>query len=105
MGAMARPTSIRIELTTDERAELEILARSLAVSHRTVVRARLIVLLADGETVASTARRVQLRRRIVYKWAHRFVRKRIAGLDDEPRSGRPGRFSPRSGDASGEARM
>lgn len=102
---MAQPTSIRIVLTSEERVELEGRARSLALPHRTVVRAQVVLLLAGGETVAETARQAHLRRRIIYKWAKRFVRKRIVGLEDDPRSGRPGRFSPRSSDLPGETRV
>ena len=53
----------------------------------------------------ATARRVGLRRRIVHKWGERFVRKRLRGLDDAPRSGRPPRFSPSGRAALGQARV
>lgn len=96
-------TPIRIELATDERTALERMARSLAVAHREVVRAQTILLLAEGMTVSAVGRRVGLARRIVCKWADRFIRKRLAGLDDAPRSGCPPRFSPDRRDAPGEA--
>lgn len=96
-------TPIRIELSDDERSDLERLARSQVVPHRSVVRARVILLLAEGTTISGTARAIHVQRRIVRKWADRFVRKRLLGLDDDPRSGRPARFSPRSGNPSGEA--
>jgi transposase len=59
------------------------------------VRAKVILLLADGTPVSAVSRSVSLQRRIVPKWGTRFARKRLAGLEDEPRSGRPGLF-PRS---------
>ena len=98
-------TPIKIELTRDDRANLEQRARSYAVAHRDVVRAQTVLSLADGMSVSAVARRVGLERRIVCKWANRFTREGIGGLDDAPRSGRPPRFSPDRRDALGEARM
>ena len=91
-------TPIGIELTAEEREELERLSRAQRVPHRMVVRARTILRLATGKPLSAVAREVGRQRRIVRKWAVRFVRKRLRGLDDAPRSGRPPRFSPRRGD-------
>jgi len=96
-------TDLRIELDDAERQELERLDRSLLAPHRAVVRARTILLLAAGRTVSAVARQVGRGRRIVRKWGERFQKKRLRGLLDQPRSGRPPRFSPRSGGVSGEA--
>jgi hypothetical protein len=96
-------TDLQIELNEQERQELERLDRSLVSSHRAVVRARTILLLAAGISVSAVARQVGLGRRIVRKWGERFRRKRLGGLLDLHRSGRPARFSPRSRRASGEA--
>jgi hypothetical protein len=85
---------IRIELTGSERAELERIARAQALPHRAVVRAQLVLLLADGRSISGAAQDLGLERRIVRKWADRFVRKRMRGLEDAARSGRPARFSP-----------
>src|SRR5580693_7018845 len=98
-------TPIRIELSDAERCALEHKARAHCAPHRDVVRARIILLLAEGRTVSSVAGEVGCERRIVRKWAERFQRKRLHGLEDDARSGRPARFSPRSGSASGEARL
>ena len=95
---MARKSTIHIELTNEEQFELERRARSLTAPHRIVVRAMVILMLAEGQTISGTARQVGRGRRIVHKWAKRFVRKRLDGLNDAPRSGRPPRFSPGGGD-------
>jgi hypothetical protein len=103
---MPKPVSpIRIELSVDEREELEAISRAQALPHRAVVRAKIILLLVDGESVSGVARALGQRRRIVAKWAHRFIKKRLRGLDDAARSGRPPRFSPDRRSASGEARV
>jgi hypothetical protein len=98
-------TPIKVELTSDERQVLEQVARSLAMPHRDVVRAQTILLLAEGRSVSAVGRQVGRARRIVCKWAGRFNRKRLRGLDDAPRSGRPPRFSPDRRNAPGEARV
>jgi hypothetical protein len=100
---MANKTPICIELIEDERAELERRARALCAPHRVVVRAKIILLLAAGQTLSSVAREVRRQRRHVRKWATRFERRRLQGLEDSPRSGRPARFSPLGGDPLGQA--
>jgi hypothetical protein len=102
MRGMGRKSSIAIVLSPAERAELERRARSLVLSHRDVVRARLVLHLAAGRSFTVTAKAVGMNRRIVHKWANRFVDKRVDGLEDAKRSGRPPRFSPCRGDASCE---
>ena len=85
---------IEIVLAAAEEAELKRLARGLAVEHRLVVRAKMILLIAEGRTFTAVGRLVGRGRRVVRLWGRRFVKKRLAGLDDELRSGRPARFSP-----------
>src|SRR5579871_6406242 len=85
---------ICIKLTPDEKDELERLARSQTAPHRAVARAKTSLWLADDYTVSMVARLVGRQRRIVRKWAWRFIKKRLRGLVDDPRSGRPARFSP-----------
>ena len=49
---------------------------------------RAILLLADGQTFAATARHVELRERHVRKWVLRFVAYGLDGLYDKKRPGR-----------------
>lgn len=95
-------TDLRIELSEQERQELERMSRSLVSPHRMVVRARTILLVAAGASVSAAAQQVGRGRRIVRKWCVRFQKKRLNGLLDLERSGRPARFSPRGGRAPGE---
>lgn len=99
-GGRTRGIRMRLELTDTERTDLQVLARGLLFPHRMVVRAKAILSLANGETIAATAMKAGLGRRHVRRWAERFVRKRIRGLEDAPRAGRPARFSPRSRDGA-----
>jgi transposase len=69
------------------------------VPYRDVIRARVILHLAEGQTISAISRDIGMERRIVRKWGQRFQQKRMNGLFDDPRSGRPPRFSPRSGSA------
>jgi hypothetical protein len=96
-------TRIRVELTDAERGILERQARGLAVPHRAVVRAKIVLLLASGNKISVAARRLGLERRTVRMWGERFVRRRIPGLEDADRSGRPARFSPRNCGCPGQA--
>lgn len=98
-------TPIEIELSVDERRELERIARSDTAQHRYVIRSKLILRLAAGHSVSAVARAVGRQRRIVRQWGKRFIRKRLKGLHDLPRSGRPASFSPGGGRASGQACM
>jgi len=99
----AKAPRIEIILDRAERIVLEDIARALAMPHRDVIRAQVILMVADGGSLSEVSRKVGLARRIVRKWAERFVRKRFAGLADAPRSGRPPRFSPDRGDAPRQA--
>jgi hypothetical protein len=98
-------TPLQIVLTDDEKSILEMQARALVVSHRTVIRSKIILLLAEGQTISAIARKLDLDRNTVHKWGERFTRKRLAGLEDDERSGHPARFSPRNRNSIGQARM
>jgi len=97
------PLHGKLTLTEEERTELERRSRALGAPYRMVVRAKVILGLAAARGIGAISRELHMQRRHVRKWGERFVRKRLPGLDDDPRSGRPARFSPRGGCASGEA--
>lgn len=85
---------LRVAVDREQRMVLEDISRAMSMPHRDVVRARTILLLTDGVSQSEVSRRVGLQRRIVRKWAQRFVERGLLGLNDAPRSGRPPRFSP-----------
>ena len=89
-----RRSPYEIALSRGERAELERLAKSYTSSYRDVVRAKIILYASQNLSNKAIAARLDLPRQIVSKWRKRFYRKRLAGLQEQPRSGRPARFSP-----------
>jgi hypothetical protein len=91
---MSRHCPYVIELTDDERANLEATARQYTSSYCDVVRAKLVLLAADGLRNDQIAARLDVPRQIVSKWRYRFYRLRLDGLHDELRGGRPARVSP-----------
>lgn len=83
-----------ISLTSAERRELESRARRYTSPYRDVIRAKIVLLAATGLSNDDIGARLDTPRQIVSKWRQRFHRRRLAGLDEEPRGGRPARFSP-----------
>jgi len=94
---MPRKSPFVIVLSDQERAELESRARQYTLPYRDVVRAKVVLLAAEGLGNHEIARRLDLPRPKVSKWRQRFYRQRLAGLQDRPRTGRPRVFPPGSG--------
>ena len=84
---MPRHSPFRIQLTRDERRELKARARKYTSPYRDVVRAKLVLLAAEGLSNDVIAARLDTPRQISAS-AHRFFDQRLAGLDEEPRGGR-----------------
>ena len=90
------PQKIEIELSSEERAELERLARSETKPFREVQRARIVLYSARGDTDAEIAERLDCTPECVGKWRRRFGEHRLTGLADRATRGTPAPFSPRS---------
>src|SRR6266849_860306 len=91
---MPRRSPFDVTLTPDERQTLESLARKYTSPYCDVIRARIILLAAEGLSSDVIAARLDTPRQIVSKWRKRFCLARVPGLEDEPRGGRKARFSP-----------
>lgn len=91
---MPRHSPFHIDLTRDERRELETRARKYTSPYRDVMRAKLVLLAAEGLSNDVIAARLDTPRQIISKWRKRFFDQRLGGLDEEPRGGRTARFSP-----------
>jgi transposase len=61
------------------------------------MRARMVLLAADGLSNDQIASRLDTRREVVSMWRKRFFEERLAGLDERSRPGRPRVFPPRTG--------
>jgi hypothetical protein len=97
-----RKTALIVRIDDAARNALQSWLRATKTPVGLAKRAWAILLLADGQSYAATARQVAMRERHVRKWAKRFLRHGPAGLHDAPRSGRPPVFSPRRGPPSRE---
>ena len=82
-----------IILSADEHHELTSRARGARAAHRDVVRATIILAAGEGVSNARIAADLGLHPDTVRKWRRRFWQRRLVGLADLPRSGRPRRFS------------
>jgi len=91
---MPRRSPFRIELTSRVQAQLEAAARKYTSAYYSVVRAKIVLLAAQGLGNDVIASRLDLPRQVVSKWRKRFFQEGLAGLEDRPRGGRPPSFSP-----------
>jgi putative transposase len=78
-----------VTLSDDERAQLESLSRSRSMSAALVQRAKIVLACAEGTPNSEVARRLRIHKATVGLWRRRFGERRIAGLYDEMRPGKP----------------
>ena len=83
-----------IVLTRKERVELERRVRAYTGPYWRVVRAKIVLLAAEGLTNVEIAARLDTSAQVVCRWRKRFFEQRMKGLEDLARSGRPRVFSP-----------
>jgi transposase len=91
---MPRESPYRVILSADEKIRLQAVARKYTSQYRDVMRAKIVLLAAEGFSNKQIGQRLELPRQIVSKWRKRFFDQRLAGLQERPRRGRPGAFSP-----------
>jgi transposase len=91
---MPRKSPYTLRLSRNERRELEARARKYTLPYRDVVRAKIVLMAAEGLDNDEIAARLDTRREIVSKWRKRFFEQGLPGLDERPRGGRPPTFSP-----------
>ena len=77
-------TARKIKLTEEERAILNAWLR-LPLSARLALRAKIVLLAADGETNVEIARKLRASLKTVVLWRRRFLDGRLAGIEKEAR--------------------
>lgn len=91
---MPRKSPLLIILSEEEGRRLRAMAAQYTSPYCEVVRAKVILLASEGLDNRQIGARLDLPRQIVSKWRKRFFEKRLAGLENWPRRGRPPAFPP-----------
>ena len=78
-----------LELTEVERDELVALSRRRKSAQAAALRARIVLACAEGIENNAVAERLSVTKQTVSKWRGRFVKYRLEGLLDAPRTGAP----------------
>ena len=91
------PKAVKVRLRPGERAVLEARLRAPTTEQRHVLRARIVLLAANGRSTRSIAREVGTMPRTVSTWRGRFARQRLAGLEDRKRPGPTPKYPPATG--------
>lgn len=92
---MPRSSPYTINLSQGERQILETRARKYTLPYFSVLRAKMILLAAQGRSNDEIAASLSVGRDVVSLWRKRFFHERLAGLEERPRPGRPRVFPPR----------
>ena len=91
---MPRNSPYTLLLDSKEKQLLEAITRKYTSPYRDVMRAKVVLLAAQGLSNKEIGKRLDLPRQIVSKWRKRFFDQRLAGLQEQPRRGRPRLFPP-----------
>lgn len=91
---MPKRSPFTIDLAGEERSLLERRAAKYTAPYREVVRAKIVLMAAQGLENKQIAQGLSLPVQIVSKWRKRFFEEGMAGLEERPRRGRPTAFSP-----------
>lgn len=94
---MSQISPYEIHLSKAEERELSGRASKYTLPYFMVVRAKMILLAAEGYSNEEIAHALSTRREVVSLWRKRFFEQRLAGLEERPRPGRPRIFSPGGG--------
>jgi len=86
--SIGRPKTALV-LSEDEQIQVSSLTKSRTLPHAIVARAKVVLWAAEGDSNTEIANRLQWTNATVGKWRRRFIERRLPGLYDELRPGRP----------------
>jgi transposase len=87
-GPMGRPKAALV-LSAQERLQLQRWAQRAKTAQYLALRAKIVLRAADGGTDKQIAAELAVDISTVQRWRARFTERRLDGLQDEPRPGRP----------------
>lgn len=93
MLAMANHPAPPLAVTESDRAALQAIVRAPTSEQRAVTRARIVLRAAEGVANDRIAAELGVALMTVKLWRRRYAAAGLAGLADEPRSGRPATYS------------
>jgi len=93
VAGRGRPAK-RVEIAEEVRNELERRVRASTSSQRDVLRARIILLCAEGSSAAHVATKLGVHPVTVEKWRSRFLDGGLSALGDAPRAGHKPKIGP-----------
>src|SRR3989304_9353051 len=94
---MPRKSPYQTRLSPEEKNELVRGAPRYTLPYYHVLRAKMILLAAEGLDNDENAARLDTSRLVVSRWRKRFFEQRLPGVDEQPRPGRPRGFPPGAG--------
>ncbi len=95
---MAGRTLRRIELSDDDRKELERIVRDGRTEQRVAQRARILLAMSQGQSpVWKLSERVERTPTGIWYVCRRYEERGLGAIYDAPRSGRPRQISPLGG--------
>jgi transposase len=86
-AGMGRPIEV-LDVSGDQRRELERMINAATTPQRMVTRARIVLLRGEGSSQEATAAAVGVSRPAVIRWERRFSSDGLAGLEEAPGRGR-----------------
>lgn len=91
------PEAVEVRLRPADRAVLEARIRAPTTEQRDVLRARIVLLAAEGRSTRSIAKAIGVMPRVVSTWRGRFAREGLAGLIDRPHPGPAPKYGAETG--------
>ncbi len=91
------PKAVEVRLKPADRTVLEARLRATKTPQRDVLRARIVLMAAEGRSTRSIARALGTMPRTVSTWRARFAAEGLSGLEDRRRPGRKRKYDERTG--------